>query len=100
MFFSEMTKNLNCEISTKNLVTFKRWDGVSDENNINIYGSSLKNPIFRGGRWGGGGVHEKTIFWGGRGGVNRLKSAAWIVCTFKRGLGEKEKKKEGVMFLR
>ena len=46
-------------------------------------------------------MHEKTIFGGGGGGgVNRLKSAAWIVCTFKRGLGEKEKKKEGVMFLR
>ena len=28
-----MTKNLNWEISAKNLVTFKRWDGdgVSDE---------------------------------------------------------------------
>ena len=31
MFFSVMTKNLNWEISTKNLVTFKRWDGVSDK---------------------------------------------------------------------
>ena len=29
MFFSVMTKNLNWEISTKNLVTFKRWDGVN-----------------------------------------------------------------------
>ena len=27
MFFSVMTKNLNWEILTKNLVTFKRWDG-------------------------------------------------------------------------
>ena len=26
MFFSVITKNLNCEILTKNLVTFKRWD--------------------------------------------------------------------------
>ena len=24
-----MTKNLNWEISTKNLVIFKRWDGVN-----------------------------------------------------------------------
>ena len=47
MFFSEMTKNLNCEISTKNSVTFKRWDGVNDEKKINYYGRSLKNPIFR-----------------------------------------------------
>ena len=31
MFFSVMTKNLNREISTENLVTFKRWDGVKDE---------------------------------------------------------------------
>ena len=31
MFFSAMTKNLNWEISTKNLVTFKRWDGVNDK---------------------------------------------------------------------
>ena len=31
MFFSVITKNLNLEISTKNLVMFKRWDGVKDE---------------------------------------------------------------------
>ena len=31
MFFSVITKNLNWEISTKNLVTFKRWDGVKKE---------------------------------------------------------------------
>ena len=29
--FSVITKNLNWEILTKNLVTFKRWDGVKDE---------------------------------------------------------------------
>ena len=29
MFF--ITKNLNWEILTKNLVTFKRWDWVKDE---------------------------------------------------------------------
>ena len=27
MFFSGITKNLNWEILTENLVTFKRWDG-------------------------------------------------------------------------
>ena len=32
MFFSVITKNLNWEILTKNLVTFKRRDGVKDEN--------------------------------------------------------------------
>ena len=31
MFFSVVTKNSNWEILTKNLVTFKRWDGVKDE---------------------------------------------------------------------
>ena len=31
MFFSVLTKNLNWEILTKNLVTFKKWDGVKDE---------------------------------------------------------------------
>ena len=31
MFFFAITKNLNWEILTKNLVTFKRWDGVKDE---------------------------------------------------------------------
>ena len=30
MFFSVITKTLNWEILTKNLVTFKRWDGVED----------------------------------------------------------------------
>ena len=32
MYLSLITKNLNWEISTKNLVTFKRWDGVKDKN--------------------------------------------------------------------
>ena len=31
MFFSVINKNLNWEISTKNLVTFKRWDVVKDK---------------------------------------------------------------------
>ena len=31
MFFSVKAKNLNWEILTKNLVTFKRWDRVKDE---------------------------------------------------------------------
>ena len=30
MLFSGVTKNLNLKISTKNLVAFKRWDGVKD----------------------------------------------------------------------
>ena len=31
MFFSVVTKNLNWGNLAKNLVTFKRWDGVNDE---------------------------------------------------------------------
>ena len=31
MFLSVITKNLNWEILIKNLVTFKRWDGVKNE---------------------------------------------------------------------
>ena len=31
MLFSVINKNLNWEILTKNLVTFKRWDGVKDK---------------------------------------------------------------------
>ena len=30
MFFSVITNSLNWEISTKNLVTFKRWEEVKD----------------------------------------------------------------------
>ena len=43
MFFSVITKNL---ILNKNLVFFKRWDGIKDEK-FEHYGGSLKNPIFR-----------------------------------------------------
>ena len=32
MFFSLITKNLNWEVLTNNLVTFKRWDGVKMKN--------------------------------------------------------------------
>ena len=31
IFFSVTTKSLNLEILTKNLVTFKRWDEIKDE---------------------------------------------------------------------
>ena len=31
MILSLISKNLNWEILTKNLVAFKRWDGVKDE---------------------------------------------------------------------
>ena len=48
MFFSVITKNLNWEILNKNVVTFKRWDGVKDEK-YQCYRGSLNNVIFRGG---------------------------------------------------
>ena len=41
MFLSLITKNLNWEILTKNLVTFKRWNGVKDEK-CKCYAGSLK----------------------------------------------------------
>ena len=40
--FSDTIKNLNCEILTTNLVTFKNWLGLRMKNNR----GSLKNPIF------------------------------------------------------
>ena len=54
MFFSVIITNLNCEVLTKNLVTFKRWDGIKDEK---FYWVSPKNPIFK---W----VHKKPIYRG------------------------------------
>ena len=42
MFLSVITKNLNWEILTKNLVTLKRWDRVKDKK-FEYYGGSLKN---------------------------------------------------------
>ena len=78
MFLSLITKNLNLEILTKNLVTFKRWDEVKDKK-FYYYGGSLKNPNFSGG-------HEKPIY---RGGLSK-KGGAWTVCRYKGGLGEKE----------
>ena len=50
MSFSFITKNLNWEISTKNLVIFKRWDGVNDEK-LQYYGSlwgCMKNQYIGG----------------------------------------------------
>ena len=54
MFFFATPKNLNWKILTKNLVIFKRWDGVKDEN-FEYYEGSMKIPIFKGCAGGGGG---------------------------------------------
>ena len=45
MFFSVVTENLNWEVLTKNLVTFKRWDAVKYQKFL-YYAGSLKNPMF------------------------------------------------------
>ena len=58
--FSAITKNLNWEILTKNLVTFKvtfkRWDGVKKEN-FNIMGLYWKMWFL-----GGGGCSWKPMY--------------------------------------
>ena len=60
MFFSVITKNLNLEILTKNLVTFKRWDWVKDEN-FNIMGVYSKILFY----FRGGGGLTKNQYIGG-----------------------------------
>ena len=72
MFFSVLSKNLNWEILTKNLVTIKRWDEVKDEK-FQYYGRSLEKPIFMG-------FHEKPMY---RGELPR--KGAWTVWRFKGG---------------
>ena len=46
-FFFVISDNLNWEILTYNLATFKRSDGVKDEK-FKYCRVSLKNPIFEG----------------------------------------------------
>ena len=48
MFLTVVTENLNWEILTKNLVTFKRWDEATDEK---LFGFT-KNPILGREGWG------------------------------------------------
>ena len=64
MFFFFISKKLNREVFTKNLVTFKKWDGFKDEK-FWYYEGSLKNSIFRV-------VHENPVYRG----------------CLKRGLGQ------------
>ena len=82
MFVSTKTMNLNCEILTKNLVTFKIIEvhrkspflGRRITKNQYIGGNCLKR------RQGGG---------GGGGAVSGFKGG-WAVCRLKGGLDEKE----------
>ena len=43
-----MIKNLNREISTKNLVTFKRWDGINDKKISILWEFFEKSAFFKG----------------------------------------------------
>ena len=82
MFFSVITKNLNWEILTKNLVTFKRWMGLRMKS-FSIMGVHWKIRFL-------GEIHEKPIYSEGL-----PKKGAWTVFRFKKGFS----KKEGVVLL-
>ena len=58
MFISVITKNLNWEILTKNLVKFKRWDGVKDKKwkTLISWGFTEKSSFY-----GGGGSQKTNI---------------------------------------
>ena len=45
MFFSIIIRNLNWEILTRNLVTFKRWDGVKDKDFLILWGFSEQSDF-------------------------------------------------------
>ena len=71
MFFFVITKNLNWEILIKNLVTFKRWDGVKDEKGWEF----TEKPDFK-----KGGM--KNQYTGGelpKRGANYLKKRGWCI---------------------
>ena len=91
MFFSVITKNLNWEILTINLVTFKIWDRIKDKK-FWCYGGSLKNLIFKGERF------TKNQYIEG----NCLKWRAWTLANL-REVGRVRRvcgKKGEVVFLR
>ena len=76
MFFSVLTKNLNWEILTKNLVTFKKWDVVKDQK---FYGVHWKIQ-FLGKWWGGEGEILKNLILGElpkKGGLDNLQVCGW-----------------------
>ena len=70
---SVITKNLNWDILTKNLVTFNRWDGVKDEKYFNIiwvhwkifFRHSLGFPLILLGKYLGWNqlMNKKSLFW-------------------------------------
>ena len=80
MFFSVTTKNLNWEILTENLVTFK-------DENFSFIGVHWKIQFL-----GGGFTKNQYI-----GGIAWKGGGAWTVCKFK---GERIGKKEGELWVR
>ena len=61
MFFSAITKNLNLKFLTKNLFTFKIWDGVKDDKFQYVVGSMkicVRVCV------GEGGGHKKPVYKG------------------------------------
>ena len=62
--FYDITKNPNWEILTKNLVTFKRWDGVKDQ--------------YRGGLPKTGGGLGQFANWRGGGGLARKRGVVLL----------------------
>ena len=83
MFLSVITENLKWEILTKNLVTFKRWDGVKDEK-FQYYAGLLKIRFIGG--------SQKTTY-------SRKfskKRGSWAACIINGGAWQKR----GAVFLR
>ena len=80
MFFSVITKNLNWETLTKNLVIFQRWDGLR-LNIFNIMGVHWKNQLLG----GGGGRGQFSDLRGGlTKGVGNFQGGLIIQCTLWR----------------
>ena len=57
--FSAITKNLNWEILTENLVTSKRWDGVKDRGVLGQSADLRGDVVFL--RAGGGVILQCTL---------------------------------------
>ena len=84
--FSVIIKKLNLEILTKNLVTFKKQDGVKDElwgfieNSVNFFRGAHEKPIYRRGKGRGGG--DKGEAERGKGGGGLITEC--ILCSHQR----------------
>ena len=85
MFFSFTTKNLNWEILTENLVSFKRWIEIKDKK-FQCWGCLLKSSILTG--------VPKNLYIGGnclkRGGLGQFADLR------RKGGGPRQKRGGGV----